>query len=71
MDLCTTRAPIRVSDFEAREGTRYTVDTLALLLSRHRRDRFIWLAGADIVAELHRWRRWRTSSRTWSTWTAR
>ena len=54
------RAPIRVSDFEAREGTRYTVDTLALLLSRHRRNRFIWLAGADIVAELHRWRRWRT-----------
>ena len=53
------RAPIRVSDFEAREGTRYTVDTLRALKARHPRKRFVWLAGADILPELHRWKDWR------------
>src|SRR5688500_10565399 len=37
------RARIRVSDFEAREGTRYTVDTVQRLRRRYPRHRFIWL----------------------------
>lgn len=53
------RAPIRVSDFEARVGTRYTVDTLSLLLARYPRDRFIWLMGEDTVAQFHQWKDWR------------
>jgi nicotinate-nucleotide adenylyltransferase len=53
------RASIRVSDFEARAGTRFTVDTLAKLLRRHPRDRFIWLMGADTVAQFHQWKQWR------------
>jgi nicotinate-nucleotide adenylyltransferase len=57
--LMARRAPIRVSDFEARAGTRYTVDTLARLLRRHPRDRFIWLMGADTVAQFHHWKQWR------------
>src|SRR5688500_2603220 len=43
------RAPIRVSDFEARLGTRFTIDTVTELLRRHKRDRFIWLMGADTL----------------------
>jgi len=54
------RAPIRVSDFEARAGTRYTVDTLAKLLRCYPNDRFIWLMGADTVAQFHQWKAWRT-----------
>ena len=57
------RAPIRVSDFEARAGTRYTVDTLERLLRRYPRHRFIWLMGEDTVAQFHQWRRWRDLAR--------
>jgi nicotinate-nucleotide adenylyltransferase len=53
------RAPIRVSDFEARACTRYTVDTLAKLLGRYPNDRFIWLMGEDTVAQFHQWKHWR------------
>jgi nicotinate-nucleotide adenylyltransferase len=53
------RSRIKVSDFEAREGTRYTVDTVAKLKKRHPNIRFIWLIGADTVAQFHQWRRWR------------
>jgi nicotinate-nucleotide adenylyltransferase len=51
--------PIRVSDFESRAGTRYTIDTLRALMRDFPRDRFIWLMGADTVAEFHRWKDWR------------
>jgi nicotinate-nucleotide adenylyltransferase len=57
-------APIRVSAIEAEWGTRYTVDTLAQLVRRHPRDRFVWLMGADNLAQFHRWRDWRTIART-------
>ena len=53
------RAPIRVSDFEARAGTRYTIDTVGKLLRHHPSDRFIWLMGADTVAQFHQWKAWR------------
>ena len=53
------RAPIRVSDFEARAGTRFTVDTLAKLVRRYPQHRFIWLMGADTVAQFHHWKAWR------------
>ena len=52
-------ARIKVSDFEQRAGTRYTVDTLSALKRRYPDHRFIWLMGADTVAEFHRWKNWR------------
>lgn len=58
------RAPIRISDFEAREGTRYTVDTLERLRRRRPRDSFIWLMGADALPDFHRWKDWRRLART-------
>ncbi|MCC7346871.1 MAG: nicotinate-nucleotide adenylyltransferase [Variibacter sp.] len=51
---------IVVTDLEARLGTRYTVDTLKALRRRAPRVHFVWLAGADVLAEFHRWRAWRT-----------
>ena len=49
---------LRVLALETRLGTRYTADTLARL--RHWPGfRFVWLMGADNLAQLPRWRRWR------------
>jgi nicotinate-nucleotide adenylyltransferase len=49
---------IIATDLEARLGTRYTVDTLRQLRRRFPRARFVWLMGADCLAELPLWRHW-------------
>ncbi len=51
---------VKVSDFERQSGTRYTVDTLTALKRRYPGEQFIWLMGADTVAQFHQWRSWRT-----------
>jgi nicotinate-nucleotide adenylyltransferase len=51
--------PIVVSDFERREGTRFTVDTVRHLKRRYPHDRFIWLLGSDTLPNFHKWRDWR------------
>ncbi len=43
---------------EASLDTRFTIDTLRLLLQRFPRVRFVWLTGADIMSQLPHWRRW-------------
>jgi len=53
------RSRIRVSDFEAQTGTRFTADTIQLLLRRWPGTRFIWLMGEDTLPEFHRWKAWR------------
>lgn len=58
------RAPIRASDIEVRLGTRYTLDTLRKLRRRYPKRRFIWLMGADNLAQFNRWRGWREIART-------
>ncbi len=50
---------IRVLDIEARQHLHYTIDTIRFLQAHHRRDRFVWLMGADNLAHFHRWRAWR------------
>jgi len=49
---------------EQRLGTRYTVDTLAKLVRRYPKRRFVWLMGSDNLAQLHRWKDWRQIART-------
>jgi nicotinate-nucleotide adenylyltransferase len=44
---------------EQRLGTRFTIDTLRLLRRRFPRVDFVWIAGADILDQLPRWRGWR------------
>lgn len=56
-------APIRATDIEARLGTRYTADTLDRLVRRYPKHRFVWLMGADNLAQFHRWRDWRSIAR--------
>ncbi|MEQ6250549.1 nicotinate-nucleotide adenylyltransferase [Sulfitobacter sp. HNIBRBA3233] len=49
---------VTITDIEARLGTRYTAETLAALQDRYRRQRFVWLMGADNLAQLHLWQDW-------------
>lgn len=49
---------VDISDVEARLGTRATADTLRAL-TRARPDlRFVWLMGADNLAQFHLWQDW-------------
>ena len=57
------RAPIRVTAIERELGTRYTVDTLRRLRQRYPRRRFVWLMGADNLAQFVQWRNWRGIAR--------
>lgn len=58
------RGRIRVTAIERELGTVYTADTLAALVRRFPGRRFIWLMGADNLAQFHRWRDWRRIART-------
>ena len=49
---------IKVTDLEARLGTRYTADTLAALKARYPGVRFVFIIGADNLLDLPRWQRW-------------
>jgi nicotinate-nucleotide adenylyltransferase len=49
---------VYISDFEAQAGTRYTAETLQALMARYRGVRFVWLMGADNLAQFHQWQRW-------------
>ena len=51
--------PIRVSAIERELGTVYTVETLRALIRRYPQRQFLWLMGADNLAQFHRWRDWR------------
>jgi len=57
------RSPIRPTAIEAELGTRYTIDTLRALIRRYPNRRFIWVMGADNLAQLPRWRDWRGIAR--------
>lgn len=47
-----------VTDIEARLGTRFTAETLARLRAIYPGVRFVWLMGADNLAQFHRWQKW-------------
>ena len=49
---------IRVSQVEQLLNTRYTIDTLHVLLKAQRRPRFVWIMGADNLLQLSTWYRW-------------
>ena len=49
---------IRVTDIESRLGTQFTADTLKALVTRFPSCRFVWLMGADNLAQISSWRDW-------------
>jgi nicotinate-nucleotide adenylyltransferase len=53
-----------VTDAEARLGTRYTAETLDRLRAIYPGVRFVWLMGADNLAQFDRWKDWEGIMRT-------
>lgn len=49
---------VTVTDLEAQIGTRYTAETLHWLIRHRPGVRFVWLMGADNLAQFHRWQEW-------------
>ncbi len=52
-----------VTGFEAAIGARYTIDSVDYLLRRCPGVKFVWIMGADNLAQFHLWRRWRAIAR--------
>jgi nicotinate-nucleotide adenylyltransferase len=50
---------IDVTCLESVIGTRYTVDTISTLRRRCSGARFVWIMGADNLAQFHKWENWR------------
>ena len=50
---------IDVSCLESVIGTRYTFDTVSYLRRRASGLHFVWIMGADNLAQFHRWQNWR------------
>lgn len=49
---------ICVSDVEARQGLRFSIDTIRYLKRRYKGTQFVWMMGADNLAQFHRWKKW-------------
>ncbi len=50
---------IHVTGVESALGTRFTFDTIAQLKARCSGVRFVWIMGADNLAQFHLWQNWR------------
>ena len=57
------RARIVPTAIELELDTRYTVETLAKLKRRYPSREFVWLMGADNLAQFHLWKGWRAIAR--------
>jgi nicotinate-nucleotide adenylyltransferase len=63
-EALSRRARIVPTAIELELDTRYTVDTLIKLRRRYPKRQFVWLMGADNLAQFHLWRGWRRIART-------
>ena len=63
-EALSRRAPIVPTAIELELDTRYTAETLVKLKRRYPKREFVWLMGADNLAQFHLWQDWRTIART-------
>src|SRR5690606_16896643 len=54
---------IRVTAWEAERGFTYSYETIRHLTQTLPDRRFVWIMGADSLADLHRWERWEDIAR--------
>ncbi|HQS96221.1 MAG TPA: nicotinate-nucleotide adenylyltransferase [Novosphingobium sp.] len=59
----TRNTPIRATAIERELGTRFTIDTLRAIKRRYPKRRFVWIMGADNLAQFHKWKYWRQIAR--------
>lgn len=50
---------IKITALEAAYKVRFTADTLTIIKAAHPHVNFVWIMGADNLAQFHRWDRWR------------
>lgn len=50
---------VKITDLEAKLGTRATIETLERLQAIYPGVHFVWLMGADNLVQFHKWSRWR------------
>lgn len=55
-----THPDIKVSALEVKFNTRFSADTLDILIARRPSIKFVWVMGADNLGSFHKWDRWRT-----------
>jgi nicotinate-nucleotide adenylyltransferase len=55
---------VEITDIEAQLGTRYTAETLSVLRQTYPGVRFVWLMGADNLAQFHLWQDWQQIMQT-------
>jgi nicotinate-nucleotide adenylyltransferase len=53
-----THPRVQITGIEERLGTRYTAQTLRALQKLYPLQRFVWLMGADNLAQFHLWQDW-------------
>ena len=58
-EAINTDPRIKVTGCELNLPTSYTADTLAHIVDRNPRVRFVWVMGADNLGQFHKWERWR------------
>lgn len=58
-ELAGTDPRMKVTAFEAELGSAYTALTLQYLTRRFPDVHFVWVMGADNLANFHRWQNWR------------
>ncbi|MCX7560370.1 nicotinate-nucleotide adenylyltransferase [Sulfitobacter sp. F26204] len=49
---------VEITDIETQLGTRYTAETLVKVQGLYPGVRFVWLMGADNMAQFHLWQDW-------------
>ncbi len=59
----TRDSRVKVTGFEAKIGARYSYQTVEHLLQACPGVKFVWIMGADNLADFFRWRRWRDIAR--------
>jgi len=58
--VCGRDPRLRALALEDWLGTRFTADTLAACRRRFRKTAFVWIMGADSLAQIDRWERWKS-----------
>lgn len=55
---------VKVTAFEAAYNVRYTAETLAIIRRRNPGVNFVWIMGADNLANFHKWQDWQSIAQT-------
>lgn len=51
---------VKITDLESHLGSPYTAETVQHLRRLYPRVHFVWIMGADNLAQFHRWQNWQT-----------